>query len=413
MKKTKILMISDHALSTSGVAIQSKYLIEGLINTGKYEIIQVGAARYHENMNPLKVNENLTIIPCVGFGDKDLVRSILMSELPDALILFTDIRFFTHIWDMEDEIHEVCPILYWHVWDNNPYPSYNEYVYNSVDKINCISYLTYDLLKSRFRDKTEYIPHALPQNDFYRFDKEEIIKYKRLVLQDKKDWFLCLWVNRNIRRKRPADVLKSWQIFLNNLKAKENHKKALLIMHTNPVDESGTNLIEVAKHLKIEDNVRFSKEELGFKELNMLHNISDVCLNISFAEGFGLSTLQSLYTGTPIIVCNTGGLNRQVYNSKDKETYGEKIEPKVKTISGVLDTPFIEEDYVCVYDVADALYKMFKLPKRQLNILQEKSVKYVKKEFNMQSLINKWDNSIQNVIQEKSYKNRIRIKEFN
>ena len=39
MNKTKILMISDHALSTSGVAIQSKYLIEGLIKTEKYKII--------------------------------------------------------------------------------------------------------------------------------------------------------------------------------------------------------------------------------------------------------------------------------------------------------------------------------------------------------------------------------------
>ena len=44
MKKNKILMISDHAMSPSGVGIQSRFLIEGLIKTGKYSFIQLGAA---------------------------------------------------------------------------------------------------------------------------------------------------------------------------------------------------------------------------------------------------------------------------------------------------------------------------------------------------------------------------------
>jgi hypothetical protein len=27
---------------------------------------------------------------------------------------------------MEDEIHQICPITYWHVWDNDPYPAFND-----------------------------------------------------------------------------------------------------------------------------------------------------------------------------------------------------------------------------------------------------------------------------------------------
>ena len=407
MNKTKILIISDHALSTSGVAIQSKYLIEGLVNTGKYKVVQIGAARYHEDLTPQKVNKDFTILPCVGFGDKETIRSLLVSEKPDALIVFTDIRFFSHIWNMEDEIHEVCPILYWHVWDNYPVPDYNDYVYNSVDKVNCISHLTYDLLKSKHRDKIEYVPHGLPTKDFYQFTKEEIDKYRSSVLSDKKEWFVGLWVNRNIRRKRPADVIMSWKIFLEKLEKEKGHKNALLIMHTDPEDKNGTDLIKVAKHLNVEKNLRFSREELGFKELNMLHNISDVCINISFAEGFGLTTLQSLYTGTPIVVSDTGGLSRQCTNPSTGEQYGIAIKPAVTTISGVLDTPYINEDYVTTEDTASAILKICIEKQNYSN-----ASNYAVQEFNLEDSIKKWDQSIQEEIIKSKNKKYFRIKEF-
>ena len=42
-KKT-ILMLSDHPLSTSGVGTQARWLIHGLINTGKYSFRCFGGA---------------------------------------------------------------------------------------------------------------------------------------------------------------------------------------------------------------------------------------------------------------------------------------------------------------------------------------------------------------------------------
>jgi len=192
MSKVKLLVISDHALSHSGVAIQSKYLIEGLINTGKYEIIQLGAAKYHEDMMPKRINNFFTIIPCVGFGDKDIIRSLLASEKPDAMIIFTDARFFDHVFEMEDEIHEVCPVLWWHVWDNKPVPFFNSYAYNSVDAINCISQLTYELCKEICPEKTTYIPHAIKNNDYFSLEDKLVEKYKKSILKEKNDWFIIL-----------------------------------------------------------------------------------------------------------------------------------------------------------------------------------------------------------------------------
>ena len=110
--KKKILVLSDHALSTSGVGIQTRHLIEGLLSKypGEWTFRQFGAAMKHSEYNTVVVNEDFIIKPIDGFGNPDLIRMTLATECPDILLIFTDPRFFTWLWEMEDEIHQVCPI---------------------------------------------------------------------------------------------------------------------------------------------------------------------------------------------------------------------------------------------------------------------------------------------------------------
>ena len=104
--RKKLLIISDHAMSTSGVATQSLHLIDGLIKTEKYEIIQIGAAMFHNDYNTRVINENFKIIPCNGFGSKPLIRKTLEVEKPDALMLITDPRYFMWLFNAEGEIRK-------------------------------------------------------------------------------------------------------------------------------------------------------------------------------------------------------------------------------------------------------------------------------------------------------------------
>ena len=150
MSKHKILLISDHALSSSGVGVQSKYLIEGLLKYNKYSFIQLGAAIKHNDYKTVKISDDFYIKPIDGFGNQELIRSIVLNEQPDAIIIFSDPRFFTWLFLMEDEIRQVCPILWWHVWDNMPFPDFNSWMYESVDAINCHSYLTYNMCNENF-----------------------------------------------------------------------------------------------------------------------------------------------------------------------------------------------------------------------------------------------------------------------
>ena len=396
--RKKILIISDHAMSTSGVATQSLHLIDGLIKTERYEIIQIGAAMFHNDYNTRVINENFKIIPCNGFGSKPLIRKTLEIEKPDALIIFSDTRYFEHVFEMSEEIRKKCPIVYWHVWDNRPTPQFNLEIYNSVDHVACISRLTYQMCKELIPEKCSYLPHTLPDNIFYQMEKESIEKCKEKTLgKERKDNFVCLWLNRNIKRKRPADVLKAWQIFLFNLEEKLGHKNATLIMHTDPYDKLGHNLLKISENLKITENVCFSSEISSYEQINALHNISDVCLNIAHSEGFGLSTLESMQAGTPIIANLTGGLINQVIDSNDSTKNGIAIRPKIKSLNGNQNIPYIYEDFVCVEQVAKSLMDFYVLPEKVKTELSSKCLNYVKKEFNYENMIKDWDNILENI----------------
>jgi len=265
-------------------------LIENLLKTGKYQFRCLGAAIKHGNYDLTNVpapnkewdDGDWLIRPIDGFGNKDMIRHLLATEKPDALLLFTDPRFFGHIFDMEDEIHQVCPIAWWHVWDNDPWQNFLGPIYESVDLINCHSHMTYEMVKEHYPEKTNFIPHAIPENMFRPIDDEQVKKAKIAILgEDRSDHFVGLWVNRNARRKMPGDLLVSWKLFLDELEQKEGHRKATLVMHTDPNDQEGPNLIKIVEMLELQNNVKFSSNRLEFEQMNTLHNISDFYINIS------------------------------------------------------------------------------------------------------------------------------------
>jgi glycosyltransferase involved in cell wall biosynthesis len=400
MKKKKILVISDHALYLSGVGVQTKCLIEGLIKKGDMTFIQLGGAVKHDSYETIMVTDDFYIKPIDGFGEPSILRSVLVNEKPDALVIFTDPRFFTWLFNMEDEVHQICPILWWHVWDNRPTPRFNDWMYEATDVINCHSYLTYQMCSENFPQKTNFIPHSFPKEMFYRLKKDNIQREKERILgQERKDNFVCLWMNRNCKRKRPADVLYSWSKFLKLITGEEEGNVTLLL-HTDPKDKAGNNLIEIAKSLNILHTVAFSTQKLDTSFINILHNISDVTLNISFNEGFGLTTLESMMTGTPIIATKTGGLYRQVVDYRDNTENGVALDPDVTSMSGNQNVTSIFEDYVSCDNVAKAINKFFNMSIEEKNILSKKVEDYAIFEFNYEDTVNDWHESLNKAIKE-------------
>lgn len=398
--KKKILLLSDHLLSTSGVGVQSRWLMEGLVKKGDWTVRQLGAAIKHSNYDTVMLNEDIIIKPIDGFGDRQMLRLILAQERPDAVMLFTDPRFFIWLYEMEDEVHQFCPIVWWHVWDNRPTPVFNNVLYQATDLLNCHSHLTYEMVKENFPEKTNFVPHAIPDHVFFPLPAQDKVNFRKSMLgPERADGFVCLWINRNAKRKRSADVIESWKLFLDDLERKHGHKKATLIMHTDPFDIEGPNLVAVAERLQVLDSIIFSKDRVGFDQVNVLHNLADCCLTISYAEGFGLGTLEAMMTGTPIIAVKTGGLTRQVVDHRDGSENGIALPVEFRTVVGSQQCPYIYEDYVSNETTAAALLRMYEMPSEERAKLGEKARLYSQSEFNYQNTVDTWDRTLKETIQ--------------
>ena len=183
MKKKTILVLSDHPLSPSGVGTQTRYVIEALLKTGKYKFICLGGAIKHLDYSPVKTEEwgdDWIIYPVDGYGSPDAIRSLLRTEKPSMLWFMTDPRFWGWLWEIDNEIRSLIPMLYYHVWDNYPYPDFNEKYYSSNDHVACISKVTYDIVQAVSPDTdASYIPHAVDSSIFKKFTQKEIDKIKR------------------------------------------------------------------------------------------------------------------------------------------------------------------------------------------------------------------------------------------
>jgi len=400
VEKKTILMLCDHPLSTSGVGTQARWLINGLLATGKYKFRVFGGAMKHDNYDEVVVNPDFIIKPTNGFGDKNLLRKALVQLRPDALLLFTDPRFFIWAWEMEEEIHQICPITYNHLWDNPPWPDFNRVLYESTDLINCINWPTYEMVSKRFPERTNYIPHAVPKEIFRPLPENDVQRFKSSVLgTNRANDFVVLYVSRNARRKMTGDIMVSWKMFLEKLKEKHGHTGATLVMHADPLDPEGTNLHHVINMLNIKENVVFSKERVGFPEMVGLYNMCDTVVNRSCNEGFGLGTLEAMMCGKPIIAIKTGGLTRQVQDHETGEEYGIALEPEVKSMVGNQMVPYIYEDFVSHETVANAFMKMYEMGPEARAVLGQKALAHAHKDYDLQNVINEWDRTLSDCIQ--------------
>ena len=408
MAKKKILLLSDDLRMSSGVGTMSREFVLGTLK--HYDWVQVGGAIKHPDEGKvIDMNESvrkdsgvedayLKIYPTSGYGNPDMIRQIIQVEGGvDAILHYTDPRFWGWLYQMEHELRRTTPIFYYNIWDDLPYPRWNEPFYESCDLIMNISKQTVNIVDNvcQITPRTDwdntYVPHGINENNFYPIDSShkewgDLLKFKRNVTGNKDYKYIVFWNNRNIRRKLPGDVVMAYKQFCDQL-PKEEAEKCVLIMHTQPRDENGTDLPEVVKQVCPDYDVIFSHQKLSDKELCFLYNIADVGMNMASNEGFGLGTCEALMCGTPISVNVTGGLQDQcgfrykdefiTYKDyswihslhddkkwKDNEdlTHGEWVKPvwpSNRSLQGSIPTPYIYDDRPRSEDFGDALKEWY------------------------------------------------------
>lgn len=393
-EKKKIFVISDHPLSPSGVGTQTKYMLEALLKTGRYKAFCLGGAIKHEDYRPMGVTpygEDWVIQPVDGYGNPDMIRSILRTQKPDVLWFMTDPRFFHWLWEIEDEVRLNVPMVYHHVWDNKPYPTFNERYYSSNDVICTISKVTDDIVRTVAPDvECIYQPHSVNTEVFKKMPEEESKILKAEFF--KHDKFIFFYNNRNARRKQTGSLIFWFKDFLD----KVGHDKAQLVMHTETRDQHGQDLHAIVNHLGLTNGeVLFSEQKVPPERLAMIYNAVDCTVTISDAEGFGLSTLESLACETPIIVSMTGGLQEQVTDGEN--WFGIGIEPSSKAIIGSQEIPWIYEDRISGEDCTNAMLEMYNKSKEDRDALGAAGRQHIEKNYNFEKLSQKWVDIIDNV----------------
>lgn len=387
--KIKVLVLSDHPLSPSGVGTQTRYMIESLLKTNKFKFFCLAGAMKHDDYKISNVEgygKDWVIMPVDGYGSPEHMRTIMRNEKPDIVWFMTDPRFFGWLWEMEDEIRPIAPMVYYHVWDNYPYPTYNYPFYASNDVIACISKVTHDIVQTVAPEvQSHYLPHSVDTEVFKKLDISVVQQFKKEFFSSD-DKFVFFWNNRNARRKQSGSLIFWFKKFLD----KVGHDKAQLLMHTDVKDPHGQDLEAIVHHLGlINGEVVFSQQKVPSTHMAIMYNVVDCTINVSDAEGFGLSTFESLACETPIIVNMTGGLQEQITDGE--KWFGEGIKPASKAVIGSQEIPWIYEDRVSEEDVVEAMYKIYSMSKEERDKMGKDGRGHVMKNYNFEQYTKRWE----------------------
>ena len=404
--RKKILLLCDDIRMHSGIATMAREIVVGTAH--HFNWLNVGAAINHPEAGKgldisAEVNKFANIddswvrvFPNNGYGDAMLIRNLIAQEKPDAIFIFTDPRYWVWLFEIEREIRNSIPLFYLNIWDDYPAPLYNKAFYESCDLLMAISKQTKNINEIVLGEAAEgklikYVPHGINHNHFFPIREGHenfglLQEFKKNMFKDKEIDFVVIFNSRNIRRKSPGDVVLSYRMFCDMI-GQEAAKRCALVMHTQAVDENGTDLYAVREAVCDDSyvNVFFSQDKLETPQMNLLYNIADVGMLITSNEGWGLSLTETMMAGKMIIANVTGGMQDQMrfeHNGewidftpdfpsnhrgtvKDCGDWAVPVFPSNISLVGSVPTPYIFDDRCAPEDVAKALCDVYDMGKEE------------------------------------------------
>ena len=445
-EKVNVLIVSDIVLSTTGVANQSAEVAKSLFNKG-YGVFQIGVSAVDKNKKFLQTfptGEQVTVYTDTAYDNVPMLLHLIKEHDIKCLILITDPHKFENIWLNARTIRNVVPVLYWSLWDSNLLPSknsekahFNQWMYESCDSIPCISKQSENFVRQIInglpidrRPRVSYIPHGSNEFIFKPLPKDLVDAHRRNFFNGQEVEFVVFFNSRNQLRKKVSDLIYSWQMFFNGL-ADEQKSKTVLLLHTEPVSPTGTDLIEVINALAPNTNIIIDTSLRSTEEMNVLYNISDVTFNVSNAEGFGLSAQESLLAGTPIAATVTGGLqdsigffgeggesmtfnkeftSNNVGKYKNHGVWSYPMFPDCQSVIGSPATPYLFDDDVSHETIKEGLTYWHNIPREERKRMGVKGREYcLMMDMNSSALSELFPREVEQTINEFKPKERFEI----
>lgn len=305
-EKIKLLAYCDTPSCATGFGTVSRNILEGLQNTGRYQIEVLGI-NYWGDPHPFPyriwpVGTNPERDP---YGRKKICGMIPQMEfdllffLQDTFILDFLPELIPHLKSKREDFRSICyfPI------DGAPKKKWIENV-NVVDYL--VAYSEFGKNESMRMlpecQELDVIPHGVNTVDYFVHEEENVKAFRANYFNRHKDKFVFTNLNRNQQRKDIPRTIAAFAEF------RKEVKDAILYLHMAKLDQ-GWNLSEVcaAYDFTLKEDVLFPENfgpNQGYPRgiVNMIYNISDCVISTTLGEGWGLAWSEAMATKTPIIV---------------------------------------------------------------------------------------------------------------
>ena len=386
----KVLLCSDAPMYQSGYGKITLLVARHLISQG-HEVIILGSDSRQVPFTPIDY-EGCKLYLVHDYGNCEHIRWLLKNEKPDVVWANADPHFYSYLFKMDNEVRRQCPIVFYHLWDDEPYPKYNIPYYASCDRIIAGSKFTFNLLTANGElnansidyapigfDPQVYFPQSADEKQLFKndFDASTHGKYAHIK-------FVAGFVGRNAPRKQLLSILNSF--------CKWQHDKpdALLFVHS-PEADFGGQFEYVMKTLYSGANVVFSQAsplQQGDDLINRFYNFFDVLLNRSEAEGFGMPIAEAMLAGTPCITIDTTGPSGLVNDEN-----GWLLPADVLALEGSAVTPYIYSRFVTDEKFIAAIDEAY----RNTELREQKAAKcrqYIMQNYSMNQFVTGVENSL-------------------
>ena len=295
MKKPRLLVLGDGGAPT-GFARVVESILKRLVE--RYEIHHL-AVNYKGDPHGLPWSLYPAATGGGAFG-VERIGELARKTRPDLVFIVNDLWIQRAYWEALDDALPETPIVSYCPVDGGPLDA--EWVEALPERVELIAYTEFgrgqlaDVLSEERGSRVRVVPHGI-DNETFRPLEGDGQRRARQKLGLEEDAFIVLNANRNQPRKRIDLTLEGFAAFS---EGKPENVQLLLHMGTTDV---GWDVRKLAGRLGIERRVILTGPPSGRgpsvsdEQLNWIYNASDLGLNTSGGEGWGLPALEHAAVG--------------------------------------------------------------------------------------------------------------------
>jgi glycosyltransferase involved in cell wall biosynthesis len=293
--KKRVLWYSDF-LKPTGFGLVAENLIERLMPDFDIEVLAINynGEPYNKPSSPYYKFKDIPVMPAMFQGDMfghGKLLGMLIENDYDTLFILQDLF---NILPIIDEILSIqakkgFKIVMYIPIDGKP----REEWIRVVDSVNTpVAYTNWG--KGQLKRNIKHIYHGTDKS-FYPC---AINDFKQTYFNVPEDTIVITNVNRNQPRKDLHKTIAAYKIF------EQKYPNSILYLHCDWRDSAGINLCDFIKDNCPELTTKIVRPPyMASKEgLNMIYNASDILVSSTLGEGWGLSTIEAMGCGTPVLI---------------------------------------------------------------------------------------------------------------